>query len=241
MTTESRAIALLIDGDNVQRDLLGEILAEAARFGRVTTRRIYGDFTEQNMSGWKDTLNTHAIQPIQQYRYTTGKNATDIALIIDAMDLLHGGTVQGFCIVSSDSDYTRLAMRIQEQGLFVMGVGREQTPKSLVNACEVFVYTENLAPQTTPEPQKTSTAKATEAPAWAEMIERAIDMATQDDEWAHLGAVGHYLRQLDPAFDPRSHGHKQLSQLIESNEDLFELRQTRPSGGTTVFHVRLKA
>lgn len=228
---------MLIDGDNVQRDLLGEILAEAAKYGRVTTRRIYGDFTEQNMSGWKDTLNTHAIQPIQQYRYTTGKNATDIALIIDAMDLLHGGTVQGFCIVSSDSDYTKLAMRIQEQGLFVIGVGREQTPKPLVNACEVFVFTENLAPR---EVRQTTTTSI-EPSGWIDMVSRAIEMATQEDEWAHLGAVGHYLRQLDPAFDPRSHGHRQLSQLIQSDKDLFELRQTRPRGGTSVFHVRLRS
>ena len=239
MTTESRAIAMLIDGDNAQPSLMEHVLAEAAKYGQVTTRRIYGDWTEQNMSGWKDTLHTHAIQPTQQFRYTTGKNATDSALIIDAMDLLHGGRVQGFCIVSSDSDFTRLATRIREQGLFVMGIGRQQTPKSLVNACEVFVYTENLGPQTKSTPNKTTEARTREAPAWAEMIKRAIDMATQDDEWAHLGAVGHYLRQLDPAFDPRSHGHKQLSQLIKSNEDLFELRQTKPRGGTIVFHVRL--
>ena len=240
MTTESRAIAMLIDGDNAQPSLMEHVLAEAAKYGQVTTRRIYGDWTEQNMSGWKDTLHTHAIQPTQQFRYTTGKNATDSALIIDAMDLLHGGRVQGFCIVSSDSDFTRLATRIREQGLFVMGIGRQQTPKSLVNACEVFVYTENLDPQPKPKARQSRNSQPEESPGWAAMVSRAIEETAQDDGWAHLSNVGEYLRQLDPGFDPRTYGHKQLSQLIKSNEDLFELRQTGPRGGTTVFHVRLK-
>ena len=128
MTPESRNIAMLIDGDNAQPSLIEHILAETAKYGVVTTRRIYGDWTTTNMNGWKDSLHSHAVQPAQQFRYTTGKNATDSALIIEAMDLLHAGTVSGFCIVSSDSDYTRLAMRIREQALFVMGIGRSNTP-----------------------------------------------------------------------------------------------------------------
>ena len=151
MTTESRAIAMLIDGDNAQASLIEHILAEAAKYGIITTRRIYGDWTSPGMSSWKGTVNSHALNPVQQFAYTTGKNSTDSALIIDAMDLLHGGTVGGFCIVSSDSDYTRLATRIREQGLFVMGIGRSQTPEAFVRACEVFVNTENLG--TTPKPQ----------------------------------------------------------------------------------------
>ena len=227
---------MLIDGDNAQPSLMEHVLAEAAKYGQVTTRRIYGDWTMPQMSGWKETLNSQAIQAIQQFAYTTGKNATDSALIIDAMDLLHGGTVQGFCIVSSDSDYTRLATRIREQGLFVMGIGRQQTPESLVNACEVFVHTENLGPQA----KKTEKAETDDAVAWTEMVSRAIEETSQEDGWADLANVGHYLRQLNPSFDSRTYGHKQLSQLIGSRPNLFELRQTKPRGSTTVFHVRLK-
>ena len=147
MSSDSRPIAILIDGDNAQPSLTEHVLAETAKYGVVTTRRIYGDWTTPQMSGWKEFLHNHAFQPAQQFRFTVGKNATDSALIIEAMDLLHAETVAGFCIVSSDSDYTRLATRIREQGLFVMGVGRSDTPKSFVNACEVFVYTENLSPK----------------------------------------------------------------------------------------------
>ena len=153
MVSESRPIAMLIDGDNAQPSLIEHVLAETTKYGVVTTRRVYGDWTTPNMSGWKDSLHSYAVQPMQQFRYTVGKNATDSALIIDAMDLLHGGTVGGFCIVSSDSDYTRLATRIREQDPFVMGVGRANTPKSFVNACEVFVYTENLFPRPRKLPQ----------------------------------------------------------------------------------------
>ena len=225
MTPESRNIAMLIDGDNAQPSLIENILAETAKYGVVTTRRIYGDWTTPNMSGWKESLHTHAIQPAQQFRYTTGKNATDSALIIEAMDLLHAGTVSGFCIVSSDSDYTRLAMRIREQGLFVMGVGRSDTPKAFVNACEVFVYVENLSPHKGQKAQDTTVASSD----WQTLVARAIDMAAGDDGWVALGMVGHCLRQLDPAFDSRTYGYKQLSQLVNSRPNLFG---TRGSGAS---------
>ena len=218
MTPESRPVAMLIDGDNAQPSLIEYVLSEAAKYGIVTTRRIYGDWTTPNMSGWKESLHTYAIQPAQQFRYTTGKNATDSALIIEAMDLLHAGTVGGFCIVSSDSDYTRLAMRIREQGLFAMGVGRSDTPKSFVNACQVFVYTENLLPQ---ESQDTQVSEAASSD-WEQTLERAIEMSVADDGWALLSAVGSYVRQLDPAFDPRTYGHNQLSQLVRSRPERFE-------------------
>ena len=140
-------IALLIDGDNAQPSLINKILTEAGKYGSITIRRIYGDWTTANMKGWKDTLNNNAIQPIQQFRYTTGKNATDSAMIIDAMDILHSDQVDGFCLVSSDSDYTRLATRIREMGYFVVGIGKQITPKAFVNACNLFIYTENLMPR----------------------------------------------------------------------------------------------
>ncbi len=142
---EDRRIAMLIDGDNAQPRLIENILAETGKYGIVTIRRIYGDWTTSNMKGWKDKLNENAIQPIQQFRYTIGKNATDSAMIIDAMDILYERSVDGFCLVSSDSDYTRLSTRIREKGIFVMGIGKKSTPRAFVNACEVFVYTENLS------------------------------------------------------------------------------------------------
>ena len=211
---------MLIDGDNAQPSLIEYVLAETAKYGIVTTRRIYGDWTSTNMSGWKDSLHSYAVQPAQQFSYTTGKNSTDSALIIEAMDLLHEGTVGGFCIVSSDSDYTRLAMRIREQGFFVMGIGRSNTPKSFVNACEVFVYTENLSPQ---EKQEAPVAVVATSD-WTQTLARAIEMGVGDDGWALLSAVGSYVRQLDPAFDSRSYGHKQLSQLVKSKPRLFETK-----------------
>src|SRR5512145_1983956 len=137
-------VAILIDGDNAQSSLLSQMIVEAGRHGQVTVRRIYGDWTTSSMNSWKETLNFHAFQPIQQFRYTIGKNATDSAMIIDAMDILHSGVVDGFCLVSSDSDYTRLATRIREAGVFVMGIGEKKTPKAFINACDLFVYTENL-------------------------------------------------------------------------------------------------
>ena len=236
MSSDFRPMAMLIDGDNAQPSLIEHVLAETAKYGVVTTRRIYGDWTTPQMSSWKESLQSHAVQPMQQFRFTTGKNATDSALIIDAMDLLHAGTVRGFCIVSSDSDYTRLATRIREAGLFVMGVGRTDTPKAFVNACEVFVYTENLAPRK----KRSKKAAETDSSDWTEMVGRAIEMAAQDDGWASLGAVGTYLRQLDPAFDARTYGHKQLSLLIKSRGDLFEVRTSRARGGPSTIYVKLR-
>ena len=254
MTTESRAIAMLIDGDNAQASLIEHILAEAAKYGIITTRRIYGDWTSPGMSSWKGTVNSHALNPVQQFAYTTGKNSTDSALIIDAMDLLHGGTVGGFCIVSSDSDYTRLATRIREQGLFVMGIGRQQTPKSLVNACEVFVYTEILttgvetlnpsestASEVVAEPtESTVTSEGNGIDDWTDKVSRAIQETLRDDGWALLSAVGLYVRQLDTAFDPRRFGFAQMTHLLGSREDLFELRVSETSGQAAIVYVRLK-
>lgn len=221
---EARLLAMLIDGDNAQPSLIEHVLAETAKYGLVTTRRIYGDWTEAGMSGWKDSLHSFAVHPVQQFRYTKGKNATDSALIIDAMDLLHSGSITGFCIVSSDSDYTRLATRIRESGMFVMGVGRKDTPDSFINACEVFVYTEILSPQKNRDVHP----KGNSATEWTKLMKQAIDMATQDDGWALLANVGNSLRKLDPAFDSRTYGHSQLSQLVRSRLDTFEVEEKPP-------------
>lgn len=155
-----RKIAMLIDGDNAQSSLIEKILSEIGKYGTVTIRRIYGNWTARNMGGWKETLHINAIQPIHQFNYTVGKNATDSTMIIDAMDILHSGEVDGFCLVSSDSDYTRLATRIRESGIFVMGIGKRTTPKAFVNACIVFVYTENLDPELRRQEQERAKARA---------------------------------------------------------------------------------
>ena len=248
----SRRIAVLIDADITQPALIELILEEIGRYGLVTIRRIYGDFTEANMKGWKETLHMHAIQPIQQFRYTIGKNATDSALIIDAMDILHDGLVNGFCVVSSDSDYTRLATRIREAGVFVMGIGKKMTPRSFVNACEVFVFTENLVPDTRPAPparpsRRTKPAAAQEPqeprePSSRELsdhLARAFGMAVQDDGWALLGTLGTRLHQIDPGFDPRTYGYRQLSQLVRSHED-FEIKEEMSREGPSHIYVRRK-
>jgi uncharacterized LabA/DUF88 family protein len=236
-------IVLLIDGDNAQPSLIGKILAEAGKYGLITIRRIYGDWTTVNMGGWKHALHDSAIQPIQQFRYTVGKNATDSAMIIDAMDILHGHIVDGFCIVSSDSDYTRLATRIREMGFFVVGIGKRRTPKAFINACNVFIYTENLVALETPSREKRVQKKpgekeSEEAPKKFDpvpLLKGAFDMAVQEDGWSNLGTIGFYLRQLDPGFDPRTYGFKQLSQLIKAYPNLFELKFQDESGQTTVF------
>jgi VCBS repeat-containing protein len=263
-------IAILIDGDNAQANLLAQTLVEAGKYGLVTVRRIYGDWTTSSMNSWKDVLNFHAVQPIQQFRYTIGKNATDSAMIIDAMDLLHSGVVDGFCLVSSDSDYTRLATRIRESGVFVMGIGEKKTPKPFVNACDVFVYTSNLvtehkAIRTPPQRQSQRRKKATTStgisslPALAPVstpppasipepdsendpmpiIRQAYEIAQQEDGWARLDHMGNALYQLDPGFDPRTYGHRQLSRMIASYKDLFQMR-TQEIDGSMLFYVKMK-
>ncbi|MCQ3936864.1 MAG: Maebl [Chloroflexi bacterium] len=235
-------IAMLIDGDNAQAGLLPQMLVEAGRHGQVTVRRIYGDWTTNSMNSWKETLNFHAFQPIQQFRYTIGKNATDSAMIIDAMDILHSGVVDGFCLVSSDSDYTRLATRIRETGIFVMGIGEKKTPKPFVNACDVFVYTENIAlarKQAAQQRAQKSGAKKKDEPDPIPLLSQAFEMAVQQDGWASLATMGNALYQLDPAFDPRTYGHKQLSKMIMKFKDRFDIR-SQEIDGSTLFFVKFK-
>lgn len=252
LTNGRQKIAILIDGDNAQSSLLPQMLVEAGRHGQITVRRIYGDWTTSNMNSWKETLNFHAFQPIQQFRYTIGKNATDSAMIIDAMDLLHSGVVDGFCLVSSDSDYTRLATRIREAGVFVMGIGEKKTPKPFVNACDLFVYTENLVEEkkalqkrkapssrakktsTDPEPEPEK-EEADPMP----VLSQAFEMAVGQDGWARLDVMGNAIYQVDPGFDPRTYGHKQLSRMLNKLKDKFEMR-TKDLEGQLIFYVRMK-
>ncbi|MGI6393907.1 MAG: NYN domain-containing protein [bacterium] len=255
----SKKLALLIDGDNAQPSLMGKILTEAAKFGNITIRRVYGDWTTPQMKGWKEALNNHAVQPIQQFRYTVGKNATDSAMIIDAMDILHSEVVDTFCLVSSDSDYTRLATRIREEGLFVVGIGKTTTPKPFINACNIFTYTENLELEDEDlqgieiaseiiankdeniknQEQKQNHNRRNQRPNPLPLLREAFSMAG-DSDWVHLGLFGNYLSQLDPGFDPRTYGFKQLSQLLKGYKNFFELRFSESEGPSDVY-VRLKA
>lgn len=249
----NRRLVLMIDGDNAQAALLPQMLAEVSKYGTLTIRRIYGDWSEPNLKSWKEVLHVYALYPVQQFGYTKGKNATDISLVIDAMDYLHTANIDGFCIASSDSDYTRLATRIREQNMFVMGIGRQTTPRAFVDACTVFVYTENLQAAAAEEKSAAltpaavtpaATKKADENPASPARLEQlfrtAFDSAAQDDGWANLGAVGNLLRQLDPAFDPRTYGHTQLSQLVQAYPKLIEVHKREGKSGNPDIYVRLK-
>jgi len=227
-------IALLIDGDNAAPRRLASILEEVSKQGTITIRRIYGDWTTTGMTGWKDLLNSNAIQPVQQFAYTKGKNSTDSALIIDAMDILHGELVDAFCIVSSDSDYTRLATRIRESGLFVMGVGEKKTPDAFVKACERFIYVENLDVHedhrsgTKQQGRSKNTAEKSKLSANTALMQKfrkAFDIAKGEEEEVSLSLIGQALRRLDPGFYPRSYGHASLSSLVSALKDQLETRR----------------
>jgi len=222
--TEQPKFAVLIDGENAQASLLPQVLAEVSKVGFITVKRIYGDWTSISMNSWKNSLHEYAIQPIQQFRYTVGKNSTDSAMIIDAMDLLHSHNVSGFCIVASDSDYTRLATRIREEGLFVIGVGEKKTPAAFVNACNQFIYTENLAgPRTIRRKAARETKPGTSEP--LNLLIEGFNLAAKEEEWIHLATLGNVLRQLAPAFDPRTYGHQRLQSLIRQYPETFTLKR----------------
>lgn len=226
-------IAVLIDGDNAQSKLIKEIIEEVSKYGKATIRRIYGDWTTPQMNSWKTLINQHSINPIQKFSYTTGKNSTDSSLIIDAMDILHSKNIEGFCIVSSDSDYTGLAKRIREEGLFVMGIGEKKTPEAFVKSCEVFTYTENLVAKE-PEPSEPkSTKKTTSKPLSktkkvqlsredASTINKAFEISLNEEDEAHISKVGANIRKIDPSFDSRTYGFSSLTKLFE-NLDKFQV------------------
>ncbi len=222
--SDQQRYAVLIDGDNAQASLLSRILVETSSYGLITIKRIYGDWTTTNMNSWKPLLHKHAIQPIQQFRYTVGKNATDSAMIIDAMDLLHSNDVDGFCLVSSDSDYTRLATRIREEGLFVIGVGEKKTPEAFVNACNLFIHCENLVDKTEVK-KKAAKKEKSDTPDPKPLLIQAFEMIAKEEEWVHLSALGSVLRKLNPAFDPRTFGHERLTSLIKDYPKVFTLKR----------------
>lgn len=241
-----KRIAVLIDADNVSDKYVPFIFDELSNYGTPTYKRIYGDWTTTHNAAWKKVLLNYSIAPIQQYSYTRGKNATDSALIIDAMDILYSGNVDGFCIVSSDSDFTRLAARLREAGMFVIGMGEQKTPSPFIAACEIFKYLEVLASSTddnteqNSEPEeKRKTSMATKFQV-TRAIKAIVNDISDDDGWAFLGAVGNLLNKRYPDFDSRNYGYPKLSQFVESLKQ-FDL-EVRPTSNPHIRHafIRLK-
>src|ERR1700761_1496295 len=235
-------LAVLIDADNAQPAIADGLLAEVAKYGTAHVKRAYGDWTSNHLKGWKEQLLTQSIQPIQQFGYTSGKNATDSAMIIDAMDLLYSGRFDGFCIVSSDSDFTRLAARIRESGLIVYGFGERKTPDPFVAACDKFIYTEILIAKPDEEqPLKPRTAAELKRDGnLVNLLRNAVDAASDDDGWAGLGGVGSIITKQRPNFDSRSYGYGKLSELITATT-LFEMDRRIPGDGRPkVIYVRNK-
>ena len=250
MSENAARLAVLIDADNAQPSLTEGLLAEVANYGTAHVKRAYSDWTGTNLKGWKDHLLAQSIQPIQQFAYTTGKNATDSAMVIDAMDLLYSGRFDGFCLVSSDSDFTRLAARLRESGLTVYGFGERKTPKPFVAACDKFIYIENLrrdggaaAGSADPVPSATRHASAAQLKrdtALVGQLRQAVEASSDDDGWAPLGHVGMLITKQQPDFDSRSYGYSKLSDLMAATT-LFELeRRSLGDGRLGAIYIRDK-
>jgi hypothetical protein len=250
-------LAVLIDADNAQAAVIEGLLAEIARFGEATVKRIYGDFTTTASGSWKKVLQQYAIKPVQQFAYTVGKNATDSTLIIDAMDLLYTRKFDGFCLVTSDSDFTGLAMRLREEGLTVFGFGEQKTPMAFRNACHKFLFTEVLRQKPkssepsanqarTRSPQKAVAVPAARIPEEPthefpiKFLLSALEKSLDDEGWANLGTFGNYLNKIQPDFDPRMFGFKKLSDLVKARTDLF-ITEERTAQGSNRRYIYLRA
>jgi hypothetical protein len=250
-------LAVLIDADNAQAAVIEGLLAEIARFGEAIVKRIYGDFTAPTSASWKKVLQQYAIKPVQQFAYTTGKNATDSTMIIDAMDLLYTRKFDGFCLITSDSDFTGLAMRIREEGLMVLGFGEKKTPDAFRNACNKFIFTEILRPgklDKQPESKKKTEHEQQELPTLAsadnnepkqkfpkKFVLSALEESVDDSGWARLAIFGSYLTKLQPDFDSRLYGYKKLSDLVKAKTDLFVTEERQQAGSNQkVLYLRAK-
>ncbi|KAA6133127.1 NYN domain-containing protein [Cupriavidus cauae] len=239
-------LAVLIDADNAAPGIVEGLLAEVAKYGVAAVKRIYGDWTKPNLAGWKECLLSHSIQPIQQFRYTVGKNATDSAMIIDAMDLLYSGRFDGFCIVSSDSDFTRLASRIREQGLTVYGFGERKTPKPFVTACDKFIYSDLLrgdvgsdeTDEASAPARRRSGGELRQDTRLVRLLQSAAQAVSDEEGWTTLGSMGTHIAKQAPEFDSRNYGYGKLSELVAAT-GLFEV-ETRNGGNNKTIWVRLK-
>lgn len=245
---KDKKLAVLIDADNVPYAHVKEMLNEIAKYGNPTIKRIYADWTKQTASGWKSVLLENAITPIQQYSYTTGKNSSDSALIIDAMDLLYSEKVDGFCIVSSDSDFTRLATRLREAAMFVIGIGEKKTPQPFITACDKFIYIEILRKaeeiDSAEKPKKQQGAKAESASVskidhkLIKLIKESIDEISDDDGWAFLGTLGNYIIKKKTDFDPRNYGFQKLYPLVKKIGE-FEIEE-KETGDNRIRHIYIR-
>mgnify|MGYP000885829216 CR=1 FL=1 len=219
-------LAVLIDADNAQPNIVDSLLAEIANYGVASVKRIYGDWTSPSLKGWKEVLLQYSIQPMQQFAYTRGKNATDSAMIIDAMDLLYTGHFNGFCIVSSDSDFTKLASRIRESGLLVYGFGEQKTPSAFVSACDKFIYTEVLRAKTDESKAivKKSSGQLKQDTKLVSLLRNAVEASSDESGWAHLAPVGSNIAKQSPDFDPRNYGYVKLGELVSATK-LFDVKE----------------
>ena len=240
-STDAARLAVLIDSDNTTAGVATELLEEIAKYGTPTIKRAYGDWTTPQLAGWKEQLLRHAIQPVQQFAYTRGKNSTDSALIIDAMDLLYAGNLEGFVLASSDSDFTRLATRLRESGMTVYGLGRRNTPPPFVAACDRFIYLDLLSQEQQAPVQRTSQddVPTPVLPDLKRILSAAITSTSKDDGWSNLGEVGSYLIKSNAAFDPRDYGHAKLGELVR-NESYVEVKDVPGATGPSQLWVRLK-
>ncbi len=241
-------LAVLIDGDNIPSAYIKEMMEEIAKYGNPTIKRIYGDWTKPNLSKWKNILLENAITPIQQYGYTTGKNATDSAMIIDAMDILYSEKVNGFCLVSSDSDFTRLATRLREAGMQVFGIGEKKTPNPFIVACDKFIYIEILKTQSGGDESDISESKTNAknnvdkiTPKVIKLISTTISDLADDDGWAFLGDVGSLIQKKKPNFDSRNYGFQKLTPLIKSIKHFEVEQRDSPKGRFKLIYVRIKS
>ena len=229
---KNNKLAVLIDAENAQPSIVDGLMVEIANYGTASVKRIYGDWTGPGLKGWKDVLLQYSIQPIQQFLYTKGKNATDSAMIIDAMDLLYTGKFDGFCIVSSDSDFTKLASRIRESGLLVYGFGEQKTPAPFVSACDKFIYTEVLrakADEGKPIIKKSS-SELKQDTKLVTLLRNAVEASSDESGWAHLAPVGSNIAKQSPDFDPRNYGYGKLGELVAATK-LFDIEE-RQIGNT---------
>lgn len=240
--TSSNKLAVLIDGDNIPSRYVKDMMEEITKYGTPTVKRIYGDWTKPHLAKWKALLLENAINPIQQYSYTTGKNATDSAMIIDAMDILYSEKVDGFCLVSSDSDFTKLATRIREAGLVVYGIGERKTPEPFIVACDKFIYLEVLAQSASPSKGKAGSQQKVDkvTPKMMRLLKNTVSAAADEDGWAFLGDVGSMILKKQPNFDPRNYGFDKLTPFFESLKDFeIELRD-QPNTRHKLIYVRNK-
>jgi uncharacterized LabA/DUF88 family protein len=235
-------LAVLVDADNAQPAIVEGLLAEIAKYGTASVKRIYGDWTQPSLGGWKAVLLRHSIQPMQQFRYTVGKNATDGAMMIDAMDLLYTGRFDGFCIVSSDSDFTRLASRIREAGLVVYGFGERKTPEAFVAACDKFIYTELLreADEAAGAPLRKAGKELKKDSKLINLLRNAVEAASDESGWAHLSSVGNVVAKRSPEFDSRTYGYAKLRGLLKATGAFDEEERPGAQGTHKDIYIRDK-